>query len=70
MAEDTKTNAEIVMNKLKQKATVTEADLEQLQQHIDVLESAAAGSHHHDHDSRLAEAEMPAISANTGRSGT
>jgi hypothetical protein len=56
MPTDTKANAQAVMNKLRRKATVTDDELKQLQQHVDVVESAAAPkSHHHDHDSKLAE---------------
>jgi len=56
MADDTKQKAQTVVDKLKRKATVTDEDLKALQQHIDTLESATASSHHHDHDSKLAEA--------------
>lgn len=42
-----------IVDKLSKKTPVTEQELEQLRQHIDVLERATAGSHHHDHDSRL-----------------
>jgi hypothetical protein len=56
MADDTKKNAQAVIDRLKKKGTVTDEDMKHLQQHIDGLETAAAGSHHHDHDSKLAEA--------------
>jgi hypothetical protein len=39
--------------KLQKKAAVSDEELKQLQQHIDILETAAAGSHHHHDDSKL-----------------
>jgi hypothetical protein len=56
MADETKTGAQAVLDKLKKKAAVSDQDLKTLQQHVDSLETATAASHHHDHDSKLAEA--------------
>lgn len=43
--------ARAILEKLQKKAAVSDAELKQLQQNLDILEKAAAGSHHHDHDS-------------------
>lgn len=40
-----------ILDKLRQKAALTDAELTQLQQHIDILERAASASHHHHDDS-------------------
>ena len=40
-----------ILAKLQKKAAVSDQEMQLLQQHIDILEKAAAGSHHHDHDS-------------------
>jgi hypothetical protein len=44
-----------IVGKLAKRATLSEQELEQLQSHIDALELATAGSHHHDHDSKKVE---------------
>jgi hypothetical protein len=46
-----KKEATEIVDKLKTKTAVTDAEIDQLQQHIDILEQAAQASHHHDHDS-------------------
>jgi thioredoxin-like negative regulator of GroEL len=51
--EAAKKEAQAVLDKLSKKATVSDDELKRLQQHIDLLERAAAGSHHHDHDGRV-----------------
>jgi len=37
-----------ILSKLEKKANLSAEELQKLQQHIDVLEQATAGSHHHD----------------------
>jgi hypothetical protein len=50
MAIENKAKAQAVLVKLKSKATVSDEELKQLQQHVDILEQAAEESHHdHDH---------------------
>ena len=42
-----------IVDKVAKKATLSDQELEKLQSHIDALELATAGSHHHDHDAKL-----------------
>ena len=48
---DAKRGMQTILDKLRQKAAVTDAELAQLQQHLDILERAASASHHHHDDS-------------------
>lgn len=45
------TQMQTVLDKLRQKAALTDDELRLLQQHIDILERAASASHHHHDDS-------------------
>jgi hypothetical protein len=42
-----------ILAKLQKKTAISDDELKQLQQHVDILERAAAGSHHHHDDSKL-----------------
>jgi hypothetical protein len=57
MADSPETNkaTQAILDKLHQKAAVTDDELKQLQQHIDILERAVAASHHHHDDSTKLE---------------
>jgi uncharacterized coiled-coil DUF342 family protein len=50
-AKATKRQAQTILDKLRKRARVTDEELELLQQHIDVIESAAEGEHQHHHHS-------------------
>jgi hypothetical protein len=52
MAEAKEETREILA-KLQKKTAISDEELKQLQQHVDILERAAAGSHHHHDDSKL-----------------
>ena len=50
---DAKEETQDILAKLRKKAAVSDEELKLLQQQVDILEKAMAGSHHHDHDSKL-----------------
>jgi len=46
---DVKRRVQPIVDKLRKRAAITDDELRQLQQDIDLLELAAQGSHHHHH---------------------